>query len=308
MKSALTFPLHSGELPNPLHYTKHVKSTSIPDPLEPTNFVSLIRGFQPIHESLTIDPSLDIPFSQRPPLTQTERTEANRNNVNLKVSNAAIVADIHLVNRTAKGAFRREVLVPAKVYVRSDVGDITLRMHREESLDSRAAFRSRRAQPRTGPQPGQTPLKLSIRAGWGDVFLSIPRNFYGPLRITSKKIVGISPVLANGSLRTVKQSSCGMLFRTRECFVGKESSLKSVEEEEEEEEEDPQQTSFEAVLLNDEIIIEAKGGCVYLQYDDEVLGQSGFSSKCSFNSMYQSLFPELPFWSSNFCFDPALPL
>lgn len=96
-----------------------------PHPLEPANYVSIIRGFQPIHESLTIDPSLDVPLAQRPPRTQTEPTEAKRNNVNLKVHNAEIVADIHVVEPKVG-----ETTAPAKVYVRSDVGDISIRMVR----------------------------------------------------------------------------------------------------------------------------------------------------------------------------------
>lgn len=94
-----------------------------PHPLEPANFVSIIRGFQPIHESLTIDPALDIPLSLRPPRTQTEPTEAKRNNVNLKVHNAEIAADILIVEPNLG-----TTTVPAKVYARSDVGDITIQM------------------------------------------------------------------------------------------------------------------------------------------------------------------------------------
>ncbi|KAF5382870.1 hypothetical protein D9757_007270 [Collybiopsis confluens] len=298
MKNPVAIPLHSGELLlSSLQYTKHVKSFPKPQtelispppsnpPLEPTNFVSIIRGFQPIHEYLIIDPSLDIPFSQRPPLTQTERTGSDRNSVNLKVNNAEIVADIQIVSATVKDTPRlreqRTAASPAKLYVRSDVGDITVRMHREEeagasSASNGQAIRQRRPFRSTGSRARGTPVKLSIRAGWGDVFVSIPRNYYGPLRITSKGVIKISPVLVNGPLRTVKQSSCGMLYKTRECFVGKELNLdlNLVEEEEEEEERDEDDlrpSAFDAAIPdNDEIVIEAKGGCVYLQYDDEGL-------------------------------------
>ncbi|KAF9061788.1 hypothetical protein BDP27DRAFT_1337537 [Rhodocollybia butyracea] len=243
---SLLFPLHphNTELLLSQRYVKQVKlrapSNQVPSlppcthHLEPTNYVSIIRGFQPIHESITIDPSLDIPVHLRPPLTQTERTEQCRNNLNLKACNATIVGDIHLSETSTKSS------------------DFTPK------------------------------LDLSIRAGRGDVFLSIPRNYYGPLRINSKGIVSISPSLAGASLRTTKETSCGMLFMIREYFVGrtesvrKEPSLSWLVEEEEEEEGslEVKQMPVEVQCSDtrdDEITIEAKGGRVYLQYDDETL-------------------------------------
>ncbi|KAE9402382.1 hypothetical protein BT96DRAFT_918213, partial [Gymnopus androsaceus JB14] len=216
------------------------KAGERPCSLHPANYVSIIRGFQPIHESLTIDPSLDVPLALRPPRTQTEPTEAKRNNVNLKPKVG-------------------ETTAPAKVYVRSDVGDISIRMHREplgssqsQSVRSTLIHQSR-ARPRRG-----------------SFILSVPKG-----------ALCVSPALAGGSFRTVGESSCGMLFRTRECFVGKEvdPSLNLVEEiQEEDDGEENGDVEADAVtgeerqqvsLPDDEVTIEAKGGRVYLQYDDE---------------------------------------
>lgn len=113
---------------------------------------------------------------------------------------------------------------------------------------------------------------LSVRAGRGDVFVSIPRNFHGPLRVTSKGLLCASPALSAAPFRTLAESSCGMLFRTRECFLGKESesNLNLVEEEDEEEDEgEVMQGDAHSSLPDDEITIEAKGGRVYLQFNDE---------------------------------------
>lgn len=76
-----------------------------------------------------------------------------------------------------------------------------------------------------------------------------------------------------------------MLFRTRECFVGKEvdpslNLVGEIQEEDEIEDDGEEKGDVEAntvtgeerqqvSLPDDEVTIEAKGGRVYLQYDDE---------------------------------------
>jgi len=137
-----------------------------PSPCTPSNvlnFVSISREHASIKEILTVDPSLYIPESFRAPLAKGE-TESTRKNVRLETVHGQLLAEINLVQD--KGALETQSPQRASIHLSSTHGAIKVTIP---------------------DNPRRPPFILSAKSQNGDIRLTLPRSFIGPVTVSSRE-------------------------------------------------------------------------------------------------------------------------
>ncbi|KAK0224780.1 hypothetical protein EDD85DRAFT_959501 [Armillaria nabsnona] len=208
---------------------------------QPGNYRTIIRASGPIKESFLIDPTLSVPPSLLPPKTPHETvTEENgvkviqRNNLNLIAKKGEIDADIEIMNPKSDEVTR------CRIDIRSR-GDIMIQ------LDLRGT-----ASP-DDPTRVVLPLcLLDVHSSSGNIDLWIPRKrLEGPLNITTRYGVDFSPVVLK-DLNVFNESENLWRKKRTECFLGNFDGWSEG--------------------MGDMINLEAKAGCVKVQYIEEKPG------------------------------------
>ncbi|KAF9220799.1 hypothetical protein BS17DRAFT_713527, partial [Gyrodon lividus] len=202
-------PSYSSQQQQQQQQQQHGSSSSTsPDSLpptfktKPTNHLALSNESSTIKGEFVIDPSIRIPHSLLPPLTEDE-DEADRKNLRLSSKFGSIKAEVWLLSSSRSECFSVEEQKRTTVDLSSDHGSIRVQMHNIQ---------------------GAAPFLVTARAPHGTVGISLPRSFHGFLSLSTQHgNVWLADTLSQNS------TQLSQVDYTRRYFVGDFSSLGDAE-------------------------------------------------------------------------------
>ncbi|KAF8997730.1 hypothetical protein BDQ17DRAFT_1411313 [Cyathus striatus] len=229
-----------------------------PTPLpRATNNINITRVNGPIRDLYVIDPYLSLPPSFLPPLPPGEE----RKNLDVKSVNGSVYLDVRVVGREGRGGGRRKGGKGARLGVRSVNGAIEVVFHETQN---------------------RPPTTLTAHTQNGQITLSLPRSFKGPVRLTTH----------NGRVRFSEGVRDKMMVGSEErgCvrgYLGWDERSESADDRREfnavggEGSTERRLVKFHPSLEDDEeegdtdmLEVESRNGGVFMQYIDEALRAS----------------------------------